>query len=203
MKAIDPSKQSTKENYHLLTSTVIPRPIAFVTTQSEEGIVNAAPFSFFNIVASEPPLIAISVGRQDGEVVKDTGRNIHASKQFVVHVVDDSFIEQVNQSAASYPSNVSEVEETGLTLVESERIQVPGIAEANIRFECELHQVVPLGKEDRYSSDLFIGEVVMFHVNEKVYENERVSAEKINPISRLGGANYSRLGTLFSLKRPK
>ncbi|MER2141741.1 MAG: flavin reductase family protein, partial [Priestia megaterium] len=171
MKVVDPAVQSAKDNYHLLTGVVIPRPIAFITSQNDDGVVNAAPFSFFNVVAAEPPLIAVSVSRSEGQMTKDTAKNISASKEFVVHLVDESLVEQVNQAASSYPSSVSEVEETGLTLAPSKKVQVPGIQEASIRMECKLHQIVPLGTDEAYSSDLFIGEVVMFHISEEVIEN--------------------------------
>jgi len=203
MKVVDPAVQSAKDNYHLLTGVVIPRPIAFITSQNDDGVVNAAPFSFFNVVAAEPPLIAVSVSRSEGQMTKDTAKNISASKEFVVHLVDENLVEQVNQAASSYPSSVSEVEETGLTLAPSKKVQVPGVQEASIRMECKLHQIVPLGTDEAYSSDLFIGEVVMFHISEKVIENDRVSAERVKPVSRLAGSNYSKLGQLFSLERPK
>ena len=203
MKVIDPAVQSVKDNYHLLTGVVIPRPIAFITSQNNDSVVNAAPFSFFNVVAAEPPLIAVSVLRNEGQMTKDTANNISVSKEFVVHLVDENLVEQVNQAASSYPSSVSEVEETGLTLAPSKKVQVPGIQEASIRMECKLHQIVPLGTDEAYSSDLFIGEVVMFHISEKVIENDRISAERVKPVSRLAGSNYSKLGQLFSLERPK
>lgn len=199
---INPSKQNPKDNYRLLSSIVIPRPIAFVTTENEEGVINAAPFSFFNMLTSRPPLLAISVGRRNGQTVKDTGKNILSSKEFVVHIVDASFIEEVNQSSAEYPSHISEVEETSLTLIESSSVHVPGIKEAKIRMECRLHQVVPLGNDQEYSCDLFIGEVVMIHVANEIYREGKIIAENLEAISRLGGSDYAKIGETFSIERP-
>lgn len=201
MNYIDPRKLSKRENYRLLTSAVIPRPIAFVTSQNEAGVVNAAPFSFFNVLSSQPPLIAISVGRRDGKTVKDTGRNILANEEFVVHLVDEAIIRQVDESAAEFPSNVSEVEQVGLSLTESKHVRVPSIKEARIRMECRLYQAVPLGLDEQLSTDLLIGEVVMFHVANELYEDGRILADKFKPIGRLGGADYHHLGDIFSVRK--
>ncbi|WP_216830964.1 flavin reductase family protein [Alkalihalobacterium elongatum] len=199
---IDPKSQSRKENYQILSSAVIPRPIAFVTSQNEEGVVNAAPFSFFNVITAEPPLISISVGRRNGETVKDTGRNILKGKEFVVHLVDEAIVDQMNQTSAEYPSNVSEVKETGLTLTESKVVRVPSIKEAKIRMECSLHQAIALGTEEEASCDLLIGEVVMFHLADDIFADGKVSANASQLVSRLGGAEYARLTDVFSLQRP-
>lgn len=201
MPYINPNEQTRKENYKMLSGCVIPRPIAFITTKNGEGIVNAAPFSFFNVLTAQPPLIGVSVGRRNGEVTKHTAKNILESKEFVVHIVDESFLEQVNQSAAEYPSDVSEVEETNLQLVESKKITTPGIQEAKIRMECVLNQVVTLGDEEEQTSDLIIGEVVMVYADEKVYEDGNILVDQLDPIGRLAGANYSKLGETITLTR--
>lgn len=200
---IDPSTQSRKDNYKLLSGSVIPRPIAFVTSQNEQGVLNGAPFSFFNVLTAEPPLISISVGRRNGETTKDTGKNILLNKEFVVHIVDESIIEHVNKSAAEYPSDVSEIVETGLTPVDSKKISVPGVKEAKIRMECELFQAIPLGTDEEYTTDLLIGKVVMIYVDDEVYENGKINAKSLNPVARLAGADYAKLGNGFSLTRPK
>lgn len=202
MIAIDTKKQTQRDNYRLLSSTIIPRPIAFVTTQNEDGIINAAPFSFFNILTARPPMVSLSVGRRNSQTVKDTGRNILSSKEFVIHMVDASFIEQVNQSSAEYPSYISEVEQTHLTIAESKTVKVPGIKEAKVRLECQLRQVIPIGNDQEYSCDLFIGEVTMFHIANEIYKDGQVIAEKLAAISRLGGAEYASLGDIFSIERP-
>lgn len=203
MITINPHDYGQRENYQLLSSVVVPRPIAFITTQSESGVINAAPFSFFNMLTSRPLLISVSIGRRNGDRVKHSAQNIISSEEFVVHIVDKSYLHEMNQTSAEYPSHVSEVEETNLSLVHSEKIKTPGIKEAKIRMECRLHQVVPIGTQNNISCDLYIGEVVMFHVAGDIYQNGAINLEKLKPISRLGGADYAELTESFTIERPK
>lgn len=197
MLSFNPDQQTERENYKLLIGSVIPRPIAFVTSKSADGILNAAPFSYFNIVSSDPPMISVSVQGRGG-APKDTARNAIETGEFVVHIVDETNVEQVNRTAASLLPNDSELELTDFTLAESEIITVPGINEAKVRFECRLEQVVELG-----GTRLLIGRVVRFHVDESIYENGRIHHELLKPVSRLAGTNYAKLGEVFSMERPK
>jgi len=203
MLSIDPTSQSVQDNYKLLIGSIVPRPIAFVTTQSSEGVLNAAPFSFFNIVTANPPMVAVSVQRKPGGVQKDTARNAAAAGEFVVHISDEGYIEAINVTAANLPPEESEVELAGLTAVASDLVSVPGIAEARIRMECVMEQSLPLGgSETSPACDLLIGRVVRFHVDEALYENGRISAETLKPVSRLAGSDYAKLGERFSIERP-
>ncbi|WP_438313082.1 flavin reductase family protein [Sporosarcina sp. FA9] len=201
MISIDPKKNSERDNYKLLIGSIIPRPIAFVTTQSKEGIVNGAPFSYFNIVSSNPPMVSLAIQRPN-EHPKDTARNIYSNREFVVHIVDDKNVAKINETAASLPATESEIELANLTLVESENVSVPGVKESKIRMECRLVQAIPLGG-DGPGSDLFIGEVVRFHVDEAIYENGRIDPRGLNAVSRLAGTSYADIGTIFSIDRPK
>ncbi|KOF09997.1 hypothetical protein AC739_12090 [Planococcus glaciei] len=196
MLSIDPTQQTERENYKLLVGTVIPRPIAFVTSMSADGLVNAAPFSYFNIVSSDPPLLSVSVQSRAG-VLKDTARNAIEAGEFVIHVVDESNVAEVNKTAASLPPEESEIDLTGLTLIPSEVVKVPSVEQAKVRFECQLEQAVELG-----GTRLLIGKVVRFHIDESIYENGRISPETLKPVSRLAGTNYAKLGEIFSMKRP-
>lgn len=203
MITIDPTAQTDHENYKLLIGSVIPRPIAFVTTLSQEGTLNAAPFSYFSIVASQPPLLSISVQRKAG-VIKDTTRNAIDRGELVIHITDESIIEQVNLTAANLAPDESEVDRTQLTPVPSDLVAVPGIKEPKIRMECRLEQVIPLGGTgEQPACDLLIARVVRFHIAEDVYENGRILAEKLNPISRMAGHDYTKLGEKFILTRPE
>ncbi|MDN4525610.1 flavin reductase family protein [Fictibacillus fluitans] len=203
MKSIDPSQLSDRENYKFLTGSVIPRPVAFVTSLTKEGILNAAPFSYFNIVSSSPPLISVSVQRSNGKP-KDTARNAMEAGEFVVHISDESYVEAINKTAASLPPDESEVELATLTPVESTSVGVPGLQEASIRLECVLDQSIPLGGNDENPScDLLIGRVVHYHIKEDLYHEGRIDAAGLKPVSRLAGNNYSRLGDVFTLERPK
>jgi flavin reductase (DIM6/NTAB) family NADH-FMN oxidoreductase RutF len=203
MLSIDPQSQSVRDNYKLLIGSILPRPIAFVTTLSKEGVLNAAPFSYFNIVTANPPMVSISVGRVQGNP-KDTSRNAMEAGEFVVHISDESYINEINQTAASLPPDESEVSLTGLTPIQSERIKVPGVAEANIRMECVLERAIQLGGTDAMPAcDLLIGRVVQFHITEALYDQGHIDAQELKPISRLAGNDYAKLGEIFTLERPK
>lgn len=203
MLSINPKENTERENYKLLTGTIIPRPIAFVTTQSNDGIVNGAPFSYFNIVSSNPPMISVSIQRRDGKI-KDTARNIYDNKEFVVHIVDPENVEKINATAATLLPTESELDLVNLTQVESDCVRVPGIKEAKVRFECKLVQAIPLGGTDREPGcDLFVGEIALFHLDETIYDNGRIHVTELNAVSRLAGSNYAAIGEIFSLERPK
>lgn len=202
MKSMDAGQLSERDSYKLLIGSILPRPIALVTTMTANGTVNAGPFSYFNIVTANPPLISVSVQRKQGEM-KDTARNAAESGEFVVHISDETFVDQMNQTAANLEPEESEVELAGLTTVASSRVAVPGIAEARIRMECVLEQAIPLGeKEGAPACDLLIGRVVYFHVDEELYDNGRIKVEALRPVSRLAGSDYAKLGETFSLERP-
>lgn len=203
MISIDPAMQSERENYKLLIGSVIPRPIAFVTTLSQDGVLNAAPFSYFSVVSSTPPMLSVSVQRRNG-VMKDTARNANEMGALVIHIIDESSIEAVNRTAANLPPHESEVDSSGLTPVASDMIAVPGIAEAKFRMECVLERSLPLGgSSEAPACDLLIARVVRFQIAEDIYDNGRIDPAKLNPVSRLAGSSYSTLGKLFSINRPQ
>lgn len=196
MISIDFTQSSEKNSYKLLIGSVLPRPIAFVTSKSIQGVLNGSPFSYFNVVSSEPPLLSISI-RKEGVALKDTARNILDLKAFVVHIVSGNYLKEVNQSSAPYPSDVSEITAVGLTPVKSQKIDVEGIKEAKIRFECVLEKAV-----DLEGSTLIIGRVVVAHFDEKVYENGHINLNALDPISRLAGNTYGRVGEIITMDRP-
>jgi flavin reductase (DIM6/NTAB) family NADH-FMN oxidoreductase RutF len=200
--SIDPVTNTERENYKFLIGSIVPRPIAFVTTQSKDGILNGAPFSYFNIVSSNPPMISLSIQRNSGRQ-KDTARNIIESKEFVVHIVDEQNVEKVNMTAASLPPEQSEIELAKLTPVDSVKISVPGVKEAKIRMECSLEHSIELGGMDSPSSDFIIGKVVQFHIASDIYENGRIDPRGLAAVSRLAGTNYAKIGEMFSIERPK
>ncbi|MBW4839234.1 MAG: flavin reductase family protein [Paenibacillaceae bacterium] len=203
MISINPEQQTERDNYKLLVGSIIPRPVALVTTMSPEGVLNAAPFSYFNIVTADPPMVSVAVQRNDG-VPKDTARNAASAEAFVVHIADEAYIRELNQTAAPLPPEESEVQAAGLTPIASEVIAVPGIAEAKICMECVLERSIPLGgTEQSPSVDLLIGRVVRFHIDEALYESGRIDPHGLQPISRLAGNSYARLGDIFELERPR
>ncbi|WP_409274136.1 flavin reductase family protein [Neobacillus sp. SCS-31] len=202
MLSIDPSKNTERENYKFLIGSIIPRPIAFVTTLSKDAVLNGAPFSYFNIVSSNPPMISLSIQRRDGRQ-KDTARNIIDSKEFVVHIVDEQNVEKINKTAASLPPDQSEIKDANLTPVDSVKVSVPGVKEAKIRMECRLEQSLELGNEDSIGCDMIIGRVVQFHIEPDIYENGRIDPKGLAAVSRLAGTNYAKIGEIFSIERPE
>lgn len=203
MLMIDPASQSERDNYKLMIGSIIPRPIALVTTLSKDGVVNAAPFSYFNIVTSNPPMVSVSIQRKNG-IPKDTARNAVENGAFVVHITDEANVEHANQAAANLPPHESEIAYAGMTAIPSTKISVPGVAEAKIRMECVLETSYPLGGDpEKPACDLLIGRVVCFHIAEELYENGRIHAGLLRPVSRLAGNEYGKLGETFSLDRPK
>lgn len=200
--SIDPVSMSERENYKFLIGSIIPRPIAFVTTISKEGVLNGAPFSYFNIVSSNPPMISLSIQRSAGRE-KDTARNITESKEFVIHIVDEGNVEKVNKTASNLPPDQSEIELANLTPIESLIISVPGVKEAKIRMECTLEHSLELGGSDTPGCDFIIGKIVQFHVDNDIYENGRIDPRGLAAVSRLAGNNYARIGEIFEIDRPK
>ncbi|KIL45431.1 flavin reductase family protein [Jeotgalibacillus soli] len=205
MERINPANLSEKERYKLLTGTIVPRPIAFVTTLSSDGIVNGAPFSYFNMISATPPLVAVSVGRhKDTANQKDTARNALQKKEFVVHLTNELNVEAVNEASAPLPPDESEITRAGLTLIESDTIDVPGINEANVRLECTLHHHLELSEPGKpVTGDLLIGYVTAIHLASGLRDdNGYIQLEKLKPIARLAGSNYAKLGESFSIERP-
>ncbi|ATY84909.1 hypothetical protein CVV65_08230 [Kyrpidia spormannii] len=196
---LDPARFDRQHNYKLLIGAVLPRPIAFVTTRGRDGLVNAAPFSFFNVAASDPPMITLSIMRRGG-VMKDSARNISETGEFVVNAVHRDLVAVANACSADYPPNVSEVEVVGIDLVPSRKINVPGIAKARIRMECRLETMIPLGRGP--NADLIVGEVIHLFVDDALYRDGKIDLHRFDPVGRLAGADYCRVESIFSLVRP-
>ncbi|PTI66138.1 flavin reductase family protein [Staphylococcus succinus] len=202
MKKLLANQLSDVQNYKLLSGSIIPRPIAFVTSQNNNGVLNAAPFSFFNIVNNAPPMISISAQRAGGKR-KDTALNIEEVGEFVVHITDENNVENVNITAAQLKPEENELDHTKFTLVDSENITVPGIKEAKIRLECKLERIVEIGSKDD-GADLIIGEVVKYHIDEHIYFGDsKIDALKLEPVARLAGNDYAKLGDTFTIERPE
>ncbi|MEW4428807.1 flavin reductase family protein [Paenibacillus pabuli] len=205
MYTLNPNDLTSRDNYKLMSGSVVPRPIAFVTTLSEDGnVVNAAPFSFFNVVSSDPPLLSISINRKDG-VMKDTARNVIAGQELVVHICDESIVNEMNETAALLEPHESELERTSLTTVPSSVVAVPGIQEALIRMECRLYQHIPVSNDEgKPVTDLLLVRIVQYHFNEKVYDpaHHYILMEHLKPVSRLAGNDYAKLGERFTVVRP-
>ena len=185
----------------VLTGVVVPRPIAFVSTISTEGIANLAPYSFFNAVAYDPPTIVFSSSRRAPTKEKDTLANIEATGEFVVNIVVDDIAEAMNKTAAEYPVNVNEFEIAGLTAAPSDRVKAPRVAESPVNMECRLVQVVPIGGGD-HAHGLVIGEIVLMHVRDDIIEGHRINHQRLRPTGRLAGNMYCHTGDIYEMVRP-
>ncbi|MEU1305164.1 flavin reductase family protein [Streptomyces shenzhenensis] len=192
MTTVLPESMTPEQTYRLLTGVVVPRPIAWVTTRSADGVMNLAPFSCFTFVSSAPPMIGINVGRKDG-ALKDTGRNIHGTGEFVVHLPDESMIEDVHLSAVEHPPEVDEVGLLGLPTVASERVGVPRLADPPIALECRLHSATAYG---RTGSEFIVGTVLAFHIRGGLLTDGKVDTAQLAPIARLAGPAYAGLGRI-------
>ena len=185
----------------VLTGVVVPRPIAFVSSMSAAGLVNLAPFSFFNAVAYDPPTIVFSSSRHAGDKRKDTLANIEETGEFVVNVVVDAIAEAMNRTAAEYPTEVNEFAIAGLTPVPSDVVRPPRVAESPVNMECRLNQVVPIG-QGRHQHGLVIGEIVLLHIRDDIIQGHRINHQKLQPTGRLAGNMYCHTADVFEMVRP-
>lgn len=201
MHYLDPKNLTQRENYKLLIGSIIPRPVAVVSTQSADGIVNIAPFSFFNIVSSEPVILSLAIQRKEG-ALKDTARNLLATKEAVVHILDQTNVQEANKTAALLPADQSELTVSGFTTTTSKTIVVPGLKEANVRLETILHQHVPIKKDQQTTADLLLLEVVGYQIAEDVYQDGKIDPRALQAVSRLAGNSYATIGEIFDIKRP-
>ena len=199
---IDPSSTPPSDVYRLMIGAIVPRPIAFVSTRSPEGILNLAPFSFFTAVSANPPVICFSpmISGRDGGW-KDTLRNVELTREFVVNVVSEDFIQEVNICSTEFPPEVDEFEASGLTPIPSDLVTPARVKESRINMECKLVQVVHVSSKPLGGS-LVLGEVVRFHVDDALFENYRIDPDKLRPVGRMGGPTYTRTTDRFNLERP-
>ncbi|SDJ26784.1 flavin reductase family protein [Salimicrobium halophilum] len=195
----NPENMETKSVYKLLTGAVVPRPIAWVSTISEEGVLNLSPFSFFTVASRQPPMLAISIGPGVGEregTVKDTLENIKSGQEFVINVVPSALGNQMQKTSENLPPDVNEFSAAGLTPIDSDLVLPKRIKEAPIQMECKVDRIIELGTDH-----MIIGEMIMYHIEEDYYlGNEKVDFEKLQPLGRFAG-NYSESKDFFTLPR--
>ena len=184
--------------YKLLNCIVVPRPIAWVTTISEEGLVNLAPFSTFNIICYDPPLLGINMAFNDDGSRKDSARNVRASGQIVVHIANESQVDELHASAFPHPPHVSEAELLGLPLSPCVDVAVPRLRDAALAMECTLRQTIQFGP----SSDFVVAEVVRIHARDGLISTDhKIDSSVLRPLSRLAGPVYGTLGAVI-VKNP-
>ena len=199
---IDPTKQSFQENHKLMIGSIVPRPIAFVSTKSTNGILNLAPFSYFNGVCSKPPTIMFAPARRgyDG-LTKDTLNNIRSTKEFVVNLVSEEIVEPMVECATDYDKEIDEFKISNLTPIDSDKISSPRVKESKVSYECELNNIVEIGEAEPGAGFVVIGTIVMFHIQDDVYNDGRIDLKAFNPIGRLAGNSYTRVSDNFKVIR--
>ena len=187
--------------YKLLTGTIIPRPIGWISTIDENGINNIAPFSFFNAVGEDPPHLMFSTVRS-GNKNKDTLNNVLQNKQFVVNLVTEETVEQMNMTSQSVDSEVDEFELAKLTPIDSIFIKPKRVKESYVHFECEMVHHYFLEDHKNGGACIVIGKILTMHINDDILmEGNRINLDKYKPVARLAGSNYSKIGEIFSIKR--
>ncbi len=200
---IDPNREEPRNIYKLMIGSILPRPIAFVSSLSAGGVRNLAPFSFFTAVSANPPVICFAPMVRVGDGgSKDTLKNIQETGEFVVNIVSEDFAEQMNMCSAEFPPEVDEFERSGLTPLASEVVRPPRVAESRVQYECRLVQVVTVSSKPLGGS-LVLGEAVWIHVADGLVEEFRIDPDRLRPIGRMGGTTYTRTTDRFDLARPK
>ena len=197
---IDP--KTHEKFFNVLKAVVIPRPIAFISSQSNEGVLNLAPFSFFNGVCYDPPTISVSIARFAGNKRKDSLVNIEQTGEFVVNLVNRDIAEAMNLTAAEYPTEVNEFELAGLTPVASELVAAPRVAESPVSLECQLKQVVIINEGTPKECGLVVAEVVYCHIKDEFFDGRYVDMKGLDIIGRLGGHSYCHVDNLFDMQLP-
>ncbi len=197
---IDFATLTAYQRYKLMASLIVPRPIALVTTQNADGVVNAAPFSMFNMLGEDPPILMISINKLQDENLKDTSANILANGQFVVHIADEPMAEQMHRCGETLPSSRSELDLVGLTTAASHAVRPPRIAEAPVAFECQLSETL-----ETASRHIFIGTVLWLHARDDLIdiERHRVRLKNYFPVARFGASYYVRTRDRFSMDAEK
>lgn len=192
MPSIDPAELQPRETYLLLTSLVVPRPIAWVSTLSEAGVANLAPHSYYNIISSNPPIVHFT-----SSGLKDTLRNVRATGEFVVNVVSQDLIEAMNATAADFPPGEDEAARVGIDTVASDTVRPRRVAAARAALECRLREELVMG-----NGTMVFGDVLRVHVADEVWSDGRVAMDLLHPVGRLSGSGYTLVDEVVHLPRP-
>ncbi len=206
---VSPSDISHSEIYNLLLNSVAPRPIAWVSTISASGQPNLAPFSFFNAVCVDPPLLAFAPGLRTPKLpgvghgeAKDTLRNVREMREFVVNIVTYELREAMNLTSGDYDASVNEFELAKITPAASKVVRPPRVAESPVSFECKLHQILDFSPAPTGSS-LVIGRIVSIHIDDAHLKDGKLDRNSLDLIGRMGGIQYTRTTQRFEMVRPK
>ena len=203
MHSIDPATHPYNDVYKLMIGAIVPRPIAFVSSQDANGVLNLAPFSYFTGCSTNPPVVCFcSAVRTGPRPQKDTLENIRATGEFVVNIVTEEIAGQMNATSAEVGPEVDEFRLSGLTPLASERIRVPRVAESPIQMECRLRQVVEISPLPG-GGNLVLGDVLLFHIREDLLDHGRIEPDRLRAVGRMGGPTFVRTRDRFDMQRPK
>lgn len=204
----DFAQTSIDKRYRLLTATVFPRPIAWVSTVSPQGIYNLAPFSFFNVFSNEPPILIFSPGfkviEEAGELVlvdKDTLANIKTTGEFVINLVSRSLAEKMNLTSGEFAPQVNEFERAGLTATPSHMVLPPRVKESPVSFECNLYEHIELARLPG-AGNLVLSEILCMHIDDELMQGNRIDMQALDLVGRMGGNRYCTTRDTFDLARP-
>jgi flavin reductase (DIM6/NTAB) family NADH-FMN oxidoreductase RutF len=200
----DPGENAPGDIYRLMVGSIVPRPIAFVSSLDAAGVRNLAPFSFFMGVGSNPPCLAVSTVLRAPEAGgrKDTLNNIERTREFVVNIVSEDIAEAMNRTAAEVPPEVDEFALAGLTPLPGERVGAPRVAESPVQMECRLIEIIPTGSQPG-AGILVLGEILLLHVRADLVEGFRIDPDRLRAVGRMGGMSYARTRDRFDLERPR
>lgn len=193
---------SHHDRYRLLIGSVLPRPIAWVSTMNAAGQLNLAPFSYFNVVCPTPMTLVFCPAVHSNGRKKDSWRNIEEVPEFVVNITNEDTAEVMNQTSAVLPAGQSEFEWAGLTPAPSQTVRVPRVAESPMAFECTLDRIVVISDQPGGGAAIF-GRVRCIYVRDDIYDNGRIDLSALRPIGRLAGDGYARISDVFSMPRPE
>ena len=201
---LDPQTIPYQSMYKIMIGSIVPRPIGWISTVSETGVFNLAPFSFFNAVCSNPPTVLFCVtARAQDASQKDTLRNVLATGEFVVNMVSYPLAAQMNLTSAELPADQSEFDFANLTAIPSLTVKAPRVAESLIHYECELDRTVPINADAPGGATVVFGRVRHIHIDDSVLiGTDKIDALKLQPVGRMAGAGYAKIETLFDLPRP-
>ena len=198
----DPAEHPFSDTHKLMIGSIVPRPIALVSTTSINGINNLAPFSYFNGVCSKPPTIMFAPARRgwDGEE-KDTLINIRETKEFTVNIVSEKIGEQMVKCSTDFKENIDEFIASGLSPSSSKKIKPPLVAETKISFECKLNQIIEIGDGNAGSGFIVIGTIILFHIDDKIFKNGHILLDQLEPLGRVAGNGYIRMTDTLEIIR--
>ncbi len=197
---LDPDELSRLDRYRWMIGAIVPRPIAFVSTVSPEGVTNLAPFSFFNGICSTPPILSLAIGRKKGGEPKDTLRNLTQTGELVVNLVTEPMGQAMVATSGNWPAEVSEFAECGFSEAPSQKVRAPRVAQSPLSLECSLVQTLEVGA---IPTTLVLAEVQLIHVADEVLVDGFPDPAKLAPLGRLGGQSYAGLGPVIQIDRPR